>query len=169
MINFYATDDEEEPCNFLYKNNGNIYNDASFVSIDLNDDKNECDICHQATEERTVNVMLSDEYLKFEGSLNRKCGSLTKAHEICLERWSEVIERNLENSSPTNGISNENSKIPSHKINIQEEEVKHENDLDDRTEKYSCHSKNENIEEQNLCSSIKSHALSKHMLSEKSK
>ncbi|XP_066936100.1 uncharacterized protein [Clytia hemisphaerica] len=72
-------------------------NDSSFVSIDLNDDKNECEICHQTTEEPIVNVVLSDEFLKYEKSIER-CGSggaFTKAHQICLDRWSEVIERNL--------------------------------------------------------------------------
>lgn len=169
MINFYTTDDdEEEPRNFLYNNNESV-NDASFVSIDLNDDKNECDICHQVTEEPTVSVMLSDEYLKFEGSLKRTGDSLTKAHEICLERWSEVIERNLDNSNTTNDIYNENSNTPS-RITI--EEVKHTKDLDYyETEKYNCDSENGNIEKQShdLCSSIKSHTLPKHMLTDKSK
>lgn len=71
-------------------------NDESFVSIDLNDDKNECDICHQETQEPIVTVMLRDEFLKFERSFERTGDSLTKAHQICLDRWSSIIERNLQ-------------------------------------------------------------------------
>ena len=92
MQHFYTDDDDDETDQRnLF---GNTIN-ASFVSIDLNEDKNECDICHQTTEESIANVMLSDKYLKFEGSLIRNGARLTKAHHICLERWSEVIERNI--------------------------------------------------------------------------
>lgn len=68
--------------------------DESFVSIDLNEDKEECDICHQCTDEPIVQVVLSDEFLRFEGSCNRY-GPVTRSHQICLDKWSEIIERNL--------------------------------------------------------------------------
>jgi len=71
-------------------------NDESFVSIDLNDDNNVCDICHQDTVEPIVTVMLRDEFLKFERSFERTGDSLTKAHQICIDRWSDIIERNLQ-------------------------------------------------------------------------
>ena len=159
MINFYGTDDEEEePQNFLLCNNNFSVNDASFVSIDLNDDKNECDICHQVTKEPTLSVMLSDEYLKFEGSLKRTGDSLTKAHEICLERWCEIIERNLDSNNTAKDICKSSSQITIQEVN-----------LENGTENYNCDSEDVNIENQELCSSIKSHTLSLDTLTDKSK
>lgn len=78
--------------------------DESFVSIDLNDDNEECDICHQSTDEPIVHVVLSDKYLRFEGSCERY-GTVTRAHQICLDKWSEIIERNLKSTKDTDNVS----------------------------------------------------------------
>ena len=163
MLNFYTDEDKKEPINFLYNNT----NDASFVSIDLNEDKNECDICHQITEEPIVNVMLSDRYLKFEGSLKRIGDSLTKAHEICLGRWSDVIERNLSNNSNSANMYNGKSNIQSTIFSSME---KTKVFYGDETKNCDC-GKEKDTEKLslNLCSSIKSQSIPKSLLNIKSK
>lgn len=79
-----------------------IDDEEGFVSIDLEDEFEECDICHQATDEKIVNVILSDEFTQFEGSHEKHCGTLTKAHQICLNKWSDIIQRNLDYSKRNN-------------------------------------------------------------------
>jgi len=76
-----------------------MYNEDEFVSIDLNDDHEECDICHQITDEKIVKVILSDEFTLFEGSYDKHCGGLTKAHQLCLKRWADIIARNIQFST----------------------------------------------------------------------
>ena len=112
MLDLEDDQDQQEtyatPCRFIDLDD---INDSSFVSIDLNDDKNECEICHQTTEEPIVNVVLSDEFLKYEKSIERCGGTLTKAHQICLDRWSEVIERNLRIENLKSSPPKENSSL----------------------------------------------------------
>ena len=75
------------------------YSDSEFVSVDLNDDRVECDICHQATDEKVVEVILSDTFTLFEGSYDKYSSGVTKVHKQCLKRWSDIIERNILYSS----------------------------------------------------------------------
>lgn len=80
----------------LHFNSTNFLDDGdeSFVSIDLNDN-DECEICHQRTKEHIVWAIHSDEFLRLESSFEKSSEKLTKAHQICLDRLSEKIEKKL--------------------------------------------------------------------------
>ena len=103
--------------------------DESFVSIDLNENEDECEICHQRTEEHILCVLLSDEFVKFEGSFERTGEKLTRAHQVCLDRWSEIIERDLKyNNTKSKQLTTNNE-------NIQSNEDKRGSIIEDRKEK----------------------------------
>ena len=86
--------------------------DDGFVTIDLGDDLEECDICHQATEEAIVYVRLDKLFTIFEGSYEKHSERLTKTHQICLDRWSDIIKRNL---MLTNSNKNQTSSVDTYK------------------------------------------------------
>ena len=144
------------------------YSDSEFVSVDLNDDHVECDICHQATDERVVEVILSDTFTLFEGSYDKYSSGVTKVHKQCLKRWSDIIERNIVYSSnrssspsrcdspvegrntpePTKTVEkeknsskikeNKSSKIKAHEQENNQNNCRKKNDIDEGMKDTSC-------------------------------
>ena len=69
--------------------------DDGFVTVNLDDEYEECDICHQTTNEAIIHVTLDDLFTIYEGSYDKHYGRVTKTHQVCLDRWSDIIRRNL--------------------------------------------------------------------------
>lgn len=83
-----------------------VSDDDQFVTIDLDDEFEECDICHQATVEAIVHVVLDDLFTIYDGSYEKRSGRPTKAHQVCLDRWSDIIRRNLKSSKNQTLVKN---------------------------------------------------------------
>ena len=83
--------------------------DNTFVSIDLSDE-NKCEICNQMTNEQIFPVVLNDEFTLFEGSRSKHFGHVTMAHQFCLKKWAEIIERNLKTAKKNACLSQQYEK-----------------------------------------------------------
>ena len=130
------------------------YSDSEFVSVDLNDDRIECDICHQATDEKVVEVILSDTFTLFEGSYDKYSSGVTKVHKQCLERWSDIIERNIayssnRSSSPSrcdSPLEGRNTPEPTKRVVKEKNSSRIKSHEQENNNKNNC-KKNKNIDE----------------------